>query len=98
MQTLHQSASLKNNYLYRIQIILADIQARAYTFMVKGIPRGFNIFTRKNKRCYVSLDIPYIGPSFSRDHHTVTIEQGVQGVQAFTFCVLTVNDEHTRQT
>ena len=66
--------------------------------MVRRIPRGFNIFTRKNKRCYVSLAIPYIGPSFSTDHHTLTIEQGVQGLQTFAFCVLTVNDEHTRQT
>ena len=26
------------------------------------------------------------------------IEQGVQGLQTFALCVLTVNDEHTRQT
>ena len=51
MQTLPR-ASLKNNYPYQILIILASILTRAYNFMVKRIPRGFNIFTRKNT-CYV---------------------------------------------
>ena len=50
-------ASLKNNYLYQNKRILRD----------------FNIFTRKNKRCYVSLAIPYIKPSPSTGHQTVTI-------------------------
>ena len=44
MQTL-QHASLSNIY----QIILADIQTQTSNFMIKRIPRGFNIFTRKNK-------------------------------------------------
>ena len=26
------------------------------------------------------------------------LKQGVQGLQAFAFCILTVNDEHTKQT
>ena len=68
MQTL-PSACLKNNYLYQILIILADIQVRACNFMIKRIPRGF-IFTKKNKICYVSIPIPHIGPSLSRDHQT----------------------------
>ena len=72
MQTL-SSASLKNNYPYQIQNILADIQARAYNFMIKRIPKGFNIFNKKNKRCYFSLPIPYIGPSLSRSHQTITM-------------------------
>ena len=42
--------------------------------MIKRIPLGFNIFTRKNTRCDVSLPIPYIGPSLSRDHQTVANE------------------------
>ena len=71
MQTL-PSAFLKNNYLYQILIILADIQVRAYNFMIKRIPRGF-IFTKKNKRCYVSIPIPHIGPKLSRDHQTTTM-------------------------
>ena len=71
MQTL-PSACLKNNYLYQILIILADIQVRAYNFMIKRIPRGF-IFTKKNKRCYVSIPIPHIGSSLSRDHQTTTM-------------------------
>ena len=25
-------------------------------------------------------------------------QQGVQGLQVFAFCILTVNDEHTKQT
>ena len=41
--------------------------------MIKIIPRGFNIFTRKNKRCYVSLPMSYIGSSLSRGHQVVTI-------------------------
>ena len=71
MQTL-PSACLKNNYLYQILIILAHIQVRAYNFMIKRIPRGF-IFTKKNKRCYISLPVPHIGPSLSRDHQTTTM-------------------------
>ena len=73
MQTLPRT-SLKNNYLYQILINLASILTRVYNFMIKRIPWGFNIFTRKNARCYVSLPIPYIGPSLSRDHQTVASE------------------------
>ena len=72
MQIL-QCTSLKNNYLYRIQIILADIQAGAYNFMIKRIPRGFTIFMKKNEICYVFLPAPHIGSSFSRGHQTVTV-------------------------
>ena len=72
MQTLRR-ASLKNNYFYQALIILVDIQARTYNFMIRRIPRGFKNFTRKNKRCYVSLPIPYIELSLSRGHQTVTI-------------------------
>ena len=72
MQTL-QRASFKNNYLYQMQIISADGQARSYRFMVKRIPRDFNIFFKKNKSCCVFLSIPYIRPSFSRGHQIVTI-------------------------
>ena len=35
MQTL-QHASLKKNYIYQIQIILADIQDRAYNFIIES--------------------------------------------------------------
>ena len=35
MQTL-QHASLEKNYLYQIQIILADIQDRAYIFIIES--------------------------------------------------------------
>ena len=38
--------------------------------MIKRIPRGFNIFTRKNKRSYVSLLIPYIRPSNSNNNES----------------------------
>ena len=36
--------------------------------MIKNISRTFNIFTRKNKRCYVSFHIPYIWSSLSKGH------------------------------
>ena len=42
-----QRASPKNNYLDQIQIILADIQAQAYNFMVKRFQWDFKICTRK---------------------------------------------------
>ena len=64
MQTL-QSASTNNNYLYGIKRILADIQARAYNFMIKRISRGITSFSRKSK-CHVSLPTSYIGSSPSR--------------------------------
>ena len=41
--------------------------------MIKRIPSSLNIFTRKNKRCYVYIPIPYNRYSISRDHHTATI-------------------------
>ena len=40
-------AFLKNNYLYQIKIISADIQAGVYNSMINRIPTGFNIFARK---------------------------------------------------
>ena len=60
MQSL-QLASYKNNYLYQIQVNLADIQVWAYNFMMKRIPRGFNIFTREINvmLCYVMLCYKY---------------------------------------
>ena len=73
MQTLRRT-SLKNNYLYQILIDLASILTRAYNFMIKRIPWGFNIFTRKNTRCYVWLPMPYIAPSLSTDHQIVANE------------------------
>ena len=42
-----QLAFLKNNYLYQIKIISADIQAGVHNSMINRIPRGFNIFARK---------------------------------------------------
>ena len=41
--------------------------------MIKRIPSSLSIFTRKNKRYYVYLPIPYNRPSLSRDHQTVAI-------------------------
>ena len=35
--------------------------------------RGLNIFTRKNKRCGVSLPVPCIRSSLSRGHQTIAI-------------------------
>ena len=63
------SALLSN--ICQMQMILADMQARLYNFVIKKTPEGFNTFTRKNKR-YVSLPMSYIGPLLSRDHQTGT--------------------------
>ena len=72
MQTL-QHASLKNDFLYQMQIILADIQSKAYSFMMKRIPKGFNIFARKNKDVMFLFLYRIYAPSLSRGHQTVTI-------------------------
>ena len=51
-------ACLKNNCLYQTPNILANIQARAYNFMIKRVPRGFNILTRQKKMsCFSSFTI-----------------------------------------
>ena len=76
MPTL-RCASFKNNFLYQIQRILTNTQDRAYSFMIKRVPRCFNIFTRKNRSYYVSLPILCIGPSLSRDHQTVTMNLNI---------------------
>ena len=70
MQTLPRT-SLKNNYPYQILINLASILTGAYNFMIKRIPQASTFLL---ERCYVSLPIPYIGPSLSRDHQTVASE------------------------
>ena len=69
-QTL-QLASYK--YLYQIQVVLVYAKSWAYNFMIKRNPRGFNTFTKENKRRSVSLSMPYIWLSLSRSHQTVTI-------------------------
>ena len=61
----------KNEYLFQMQIVLVKMLSQTYIFMIKKIVRGFDILTRKNKICYVSLPIPYIRPTLSRGHQTV---------------------------
>ena len=56
-----------------MQIILMYMLTQAYIFMIKRIPRGLNIFNRENKRCGVSVPVPGIRPSLSRDHKTIAI-------------------------
>ena len=68
---MQKLSSLKNNYTYQLLIILATILTQTCRFMVKRIPRCFNIFARKNTKYYVSLLIPYIESSLSRGHQTV---------------------------
>ena len=60
-------------YIFQIQIILVNIPTWAYIFKIKRIPSSLNIFTSKNKRCYVYLPIQYNWPSLFRDHQTLTI-------------------------
>ena len=76
MQHLQIRAQVKCTFLpknYQIKIILVNIQNRAYNFKIKRIPRTVNIFTRKNKKCYVNRSLPYNRPSLSIGHKTVTI-------------------------
>ena len=40
---------------------------------IKRIPSSLNIFTWKNKRCYLYLPIKYNHPSPSRDHQKVKV-------------------------
>ena len=54
-------------------MISANIPSRAYNFRIKIIPNDLKISTRKNKRCYVNLPIPYNRPSLSRGYRQVTI-------------------------
>ena len=62
--------------------------------MIERIPRGFNIFTRRNKRCYVSFPIPYIGPSLSRGYQTVAI----MNAKMYGFLNVSAKDLDTRGT
>ena len=41
--------------------------------MIRRIPTDWNVFTRKNKRCGVSLPISCIRPSFFRGYQTITV-------------------------
>ena len=51
--------------------------------MIKRIPRGLNIFIRKNKKRYVSLPLPYIESSLSRGHQTVRDARGTSCQPSF---------------
>ena len=72
MQTSN-CASFKNNYIFQIPRISVNTLPRPYNLMIKIIPSALNIFTKKNKRYYVYLPIPYIQPSLSRVHQAVPI-------------------------
>ena len=66
MQTL-QSASL-----YQIKVILADIQARAYSSWQREVPDAFTFLLGKVNAMFLFLYY-IIEPSLSRDHQAVTI-------------------------
>ena len=56
-----------------LKIILVNILIQVYNLMIKRIPNSLNIFTKKDKRCHVSIPIPYIWPYLARGHQTVTV-------------------------
>ena len=64
---------LKHKLLAVLKAKVLKCASFSYNFTIKRTPSSLNIFTRKNKRCYVYLLIPYNWPSLSRDHQTVTI-------------------------
>ena len=73
-----QTWKLSETTLYQIQIVLADLQARTYNFMIKRIPRGFNVFTRKEKMlCFSSYAIYWVltfhRPSNSKNNESKNI-------------------------
>ena len=54
-------------------------------------------FQNRKKKLFYRLFI-FILSSDVTILSSLILKQGVQGLQAFAFCILTVNDEHTKQT
>ena len=60
--------------------------------------RSANVFFFKIEKKIYFTDFIFILSSDVTIFASLILKQGVQGLQAFAFCRLTVNDEHTKQT
>ena len=57
-----------------LRLLFQAICGLVMELLMLNISRIFNIFTRKNKRCYVSFHIPHIWLSLSKGHQRVWIK------------------------
>ena len=72
---------------------------KATSFLFSGLPirRRFCFFQNRKKKLFYRLFI-FILSSDVTILSSLILKQGVQGLQACAFCILTVNVEHTKQT
>ena len=77
-------------------LTLFDDVKRLFLFSGLRIHRLFFFFFQNRKKCIyfilfiLSYDVTILA--------SLILQPGVQGLQAFAFCILTVNDEHSKQT
>ena len=80
-----------------ILTLFDDVKRLLFLFSGFRIHRLFFFFQNRKKCIYFILFIFIL----SYDVTILTsliLQPGVQGLQAFAFCILTVNDEHSKQT
>ena len=74
-----------------------EVRQLLFYFPVYGSADGF-FFSKIEKKIYI-LQTSYFYFVFQRyNTFFFILKQGVQGLQALAFCILTFNDEHTKQT
>ena len=61
-------------------------------------PPTFFFFFQNRKKCLYFILFIFILSYDVMVLASLILQQGVQGLQAFAFCILTANDEHTKQT
>ena len=74
------------------------VLATSFLFSGLWIHRRF-FFQNRKKYIYIFYRLfIFILSSNIMILSSLILKQGVQGLRAFAFCILTVNDEHTKQT
>ena len=73
------------------------VSFRATSFLFCGLQIHQHFFSKIEKNIFCRLFI-FILSSDVMILASLILKQGVQGLQAFAFCILTINDEHRKQT
>ena len=72
------------------------VSFRATSFLFCGLQIHQHFFSKIEKNIFYRLI--FILSSDVMILAFLILKQGVQGLQAFAFCILTINDEHRKQT
>ena len=71
----------------------------SFLFSGYGSAGGFFCFFFENRKKFIYFtEIIFILSSEVTILASLILKQGIQGLQVLAFCILTINDEHTKQT